>query len=80
MLPLIVCLLSIRVWKGLRDAKFAWCESIVGKNKLGLSIYGPQIGLLFLYVMRNGPCVRTIPVGPQAHIFTYFKKSSTSER
>jgi hypothetical protein len=28
------------------------------------------MGLLSLWALRHGPCLRSIPVGPQCHIFS----------
>mmetsp|Transcript_7663 Transcript_7663/g.11361 ORF Transcript_7663/g.11361 Transcript_7663/m.11361 type:complete len:1220 (-) Transcript_7663:1557-5216(-) len=74
----------IRVWKGVREARFAWTEDrqqsqsldgvSEGKSRriLCLAIYAPQTGLLSLWALRHGPCLRSIPVGPQCHIHTAF--------
>jgi hypothetical protein len=51
-----------------------------GGVTLCLAIYGPQIGLLSLYAMKHGGCLRTIPVGPQAQIMTIFEKNMHGER
>lgn len=37
---------------------------------LVLAIYAPQLGLLFMYGMKHGPLLRTVPVGQHAHILT----------
>ena len=76
----------LRVWKGVREAHFAWTMDLAplssgsssgnGKSastrsyQLSLAIYAPQLGLLSLYQARHGPCLRSIPVGPQCQIFT----------
>ncbi len=63
--------LSIRIWKGVRDARLAWTQGIdAGKVTLALCIYAPQIGLLSIYEMRHGPLLRTVAVGQRCHIFT----------
>lgn len=90
----------VRLWKGLRDARFAWSvaqHSCGGSNKptgfsltsdsslemeaalhgrLCLSIYAPQLGLVSIYVMRHGPCLRIIPVGIHCHLETLLSYSS----
>lgn len=84
----------VRLWKGLRDARFAWStvqhsssaantstsssigsETAVGQGparhgRLCLSIYAPQLGLVSMYAMRHGPCLRIIPVGMHCHLET----------
>lgn len=84
----------VRLWKGLRDARLAWCEHaddrpLIDEDKhtriphrvtLCLAIYAPQIGLLSMYAMKHGPCLRVIPVGPQAQIMTILQHISTTER
>jgi hypothetical protein len=40
------------------------------RPKLVLAIYAPQIGLLFMYSMRHGPLLRTVPVGQNAQMFS----------
>ena len=47
--------------------------------QLSLAIYAPQLGLLSLYQMRHGPCLRSIPVGPQCQIFTIQQVSPSGE-
>ena len=37
--------------------------SEVAKSALQLIIYAPLLGLISIYKMRNGPCLRVIPVG-----------------
>lgn len=64
----------IRIWKGVREARLAWTEGTQNdKRTLCLVIYAPQTGLLSLYAMKHGPCLRSIPVGPQCHIFTIYE-------
>lgn len=80
---------AVRVWKGVREARFAWTEdrpptarfsgidssaktSASSRRVLSLAIYAPQTGLLSLWALRHGPCLRSIPVGQQCHIFTVF--------
>lgn len=81
---------AVRIWKGVREARFAWTEdrqptsrfseTESGRSSLGsssrrvlsLAIYAPQTGLLSLWALRHGPCLRSIPVGQQCHIFTVF--------
>jgi hypothetical protein len=62
----------IRIWKGVRDARICWVHHNVGSNstsKLCLAIYAPRTGLMSIFAMRHGPCIRTIPLGLQCHIF-----------
>lgn len=62
---------SIRIWKGVRDARLAWTQGITGdKTVLALCVYAPQIGLLSIFEMRHGPLLRTIAIGQRCHIFT----------
>lgn len=96
----------VRLWKGVRDARFAWTvgyttkqkqASAGGSNKidvtmagtgirrqlrshksLSLAIYAPQLGLLSLWAMRHGPCIRTIAVGFQTQIFTIYDVCSVT--
>jgi hypothetical protein len=86
---------AVRIWKGVREARFAWTEDrqhfpqfsdsdsvsatgsrsssgIRSKRVLSLAIYAPQTGLLSLWALRHGPCLRSIPVGQQCHIFTVY--------
>ena len=105
----------IRMWKGLRDARFAWTVGYTTRKRSGnpppgtgtgdpnpksnpkrvprrvyskhkhtsgsgasalcLAIYAPQLGLLSMFSMRHGPCVRSIPVGQQCQIFSIFEVS-----
>jgi hypothetical protein len=61
----------IRIWKGLRDSYLGWIvdtaeeESTIPLNihNERLVIFAPLLGLVSLYQMRNGPCLRVIPVG-----------------
>lgn len=46
---------------------------------LSLAIYAPQTGLLSLWALRHGPCLRSIPVGQQCHIFTVFDFVATEK-
>jgi hypothetical protein len=68
----------VRIWKGVREARFAWTEDRQYSNGtrlkriLSLAIYAPQTGLLSLWALRHGPCLRSIPVGQQCHIFSVF--------
>jgi hypothetical protein len=70
----------VRMWKGVRDARMAWSsegsnnsdentDSVINE-RLSLAIYAPLLGVLTLYAMRHGPCLRVLPVGPQCQIFT----------
>jgi hypothetical protein len=78
------------VWKGVRDARLAWSEGTADSQRsshkgfggitLSLAVYAPQIGLLSLYAMKHGGCLRTIPVGPQAQIITIYEKNMNGER
>lgn len=101
----------IRMWKGIRDARFAWTVGYTNRKRSGtsayantpsssntkqykrvyskqksasslcLAIYAPQLGLLSLFSMRHGPCVRTVPVGQHCQIFSIFEVSPvTGER
>jgi hypothetical protein len=84
---------AVRIWKGVREARFAWTEDrqqlpqfsdsdsasgprsssgVRSKRVLSLAIYAPQTGLLSLWALRHGPCLRSIPVGQQCHIFTVY--------
>lgn len=58
----------IRIWKGMRDARICWTNRSID-GKLCLSIYAPQTGLINIYGMRHGPCLQTIPLGLQCHVF-----------
>ena len=64
----------VRQWKGVRDAKVAWDDRGSAGPGLGstlvLAIYAPQVGLLSLYALLHGACLRSIPVGMQCHILT----------
>lgn len=65
----------VRMWKGIRDARFAWTVGALSKTDtshlaLCLAIYAPQLGLLSLWVMKHGSCVRSIPLGPHCQIAT----------
>lgn len=81
----------VRLWKGVRDARFAWTVGFTAKNtggedkgkspvgrqlrtrkSLSLAIYAPQLGLLSIWAMRHGPCIRTIAIGFQTQIFTIY--------
>ena len=73
----------IRMWKGIRDALFAWHETISGHTSYGvdipvlcLIIHAPRTGLITLWAMRHGPCLHTIPIGPYAQVFTVFEHRS----
>jgi len=48
-------------------------------NSIALAIYAPQVGLVSLYAMRHGPCLRCIPVGLQCHIFTAFETAASGQ-
>jgi hypothetical protein len=78
---------AIRIWKGLREARLGWTEGVkpqeagtdgaaaIGNNDspaLCLVIYGPQTGLCNLWQMKHGPCMRSIPIGQQCHIYTVY--------
>lgn len=81
---------SIRMWKGLRDARFAWSVDATpsdsvddrahlcsnNRRTLSLSIYAPQLGILSQWAMKHGPCLRVIPVGQQCQIFTIYTPAS----
>lgn len=66
----------VRLWKGLRDARLSWTHSfreltseITRENALlHLVIYAPQLGLVSIYRMTQGACVRIVPVGLNAHL------------
>lgn len=66
----------VRLWKGLRDARFAWCTYSTdspaggGGGGLCLSIYAPLLGLVSMYQMRHGPCLRIVPVGLNCQILS----------
>lgn len=49
------------------------------RYQLSLAIYAPQLGLLSLYQARHGPCLRSIPVGPQCQIFTLQEAVASGE-
>lgn len=76
---------AIRVWKGVRDARLAWSEAKSSNSSNGitkalyLAIYAPQIGLLTIWEMKHGPCLRNIPVGPQCNITTILDSSVNTE-
>lgn len=60
----------VRIWKGLRDARLGWMVEECTDKASGsatmatiLAIYAPQLGLVSLYKMRNGPCQRVVAVG-----------------
>eukprot|EP01038_Epipyxis_sp_PR26KG_P010056 gene10056-13516_t len=65
----------IRILKGLRDARLAWVTNQSIGFALHLTIYAPQLGLVSIYQMKNGPCQRIIPVGLNCHIFSIMEKS-----
>lgn len=48
---------------------------------LCLAIYSPMTGLCNLWAMKHGPCLRSIPVGPQCYIYTVYhnRGSGSSE-
>jgi hypothetical protein len=54
-------------------------ELLPYSNSIALAIYAPQVGLVSLYAMRHGPCLRCIPVGLQCHIFTAFETAPTGQ-
>lgn len=58
---------SLRSHKHASSALFATHSSVshaANNNlQLRLAIFAPQLGLVSIYQMRNGPCVRVIPVG-----------------
>jgi hypothetical protein len=45
-----------------------------------LVIHAPLLGLVYIYSMPHGPCVRIIPVGLNCHVFTLNGSSSGSNR
>lgn len=54
-------------------------ELLPYSNSIALAIYAPQVGLVSLYAMRHGPCLRCIPVGLQCHIFTAFETAISGQ-
>jgi hypothetical protein len=74
---------SVRMWKGYRDARFAWIlrapKQVQPKTKsqqeqhLLLALYGPQIGYIQIFALRHGPLLQSIACGPQCHIYTQIK-------
>lgn len=61
----------IRIWKGVRDARIAWYNSTQNdQTTSNLAIYAPLIGIISIYGMRHGPCLKTIPIGMNCHIFS----------
>jgi hypothetical protein len=72
---------AIRVWKGIRDARLAWLETMTSGQGAGteasptlcLIIFAPRRSLLSVWAMRHGPCLQTIAVGPSAQLFTIFE-------
>lgn len=75
----------IRLWKGVRDATMAWIECALKNDSIAstshtkivlcLAIYAPKIGILQIYKMAHGPCLRTIPVGLSCKVCTVFGSS-----
>ncbi|CAM9754785.1 unnamed protein product, partial [Ectocarpus fasciculatus] len=56
------------------DEAHASNEDSSGNNGLVLclAIYSPMTGLCNLWTMKHGPCLRSIPVGPQCFIYTVY--------
>jgi hypothetical protein len=79
----------IRLWKGVRDARFAWANihiddksnpAAAEHGRLCLAIYAPLLGLVSFYRMKHGPCLRIIPVGLDCHLITMIENKEDSLR
>lgn len=49
-------------------------------NALNIVIHAPLLGLVYIYQMTHGPCLRIVPVGMNCHIYTTFLYSSDTHR
>ena len=77
----------IRLWKGVRDARFSWANihvedkssaAVADHGRLCLAIYAPLLGLVSFYRMKHGPCLRIIPVGLHCHLITMVENKEDS--
>ncbi len=50
------------------------------RSCLCLALFAPLTGLLTLWAMRHGPCLRSIPVGAQCHISTILDSLLAKDR
>jgi WD40 repeat protein len=50
------------------------------RSCLCLALFAPLTGLLTLWEMRHGPCLRSIPVGAQCHISTILDNLCAKDR